>query len=92
MTSPMNSSGVTTTTFMTGSSRTGLAFLTPACSAMEPAILNAISLRVDFVVGAVVELGLDVDHRVAGDDAVTHGFFDALLDRLDVFTAAPRRP
>ena len=43
MTSPMYSSGVTTSTANTGSSRTGLAFCIAFLNAIEPAILNAIS-------------------------------------------------
>ena len=43
MTSPMYSSGVRTSTAMTGSRRTGEAFLAPSLNAMEPAILKAIS-------------------------------------------------
>ena len=43
MTSPMLSSGVTTSTLISGSSRTGLAIRAASFIAMEPAILNAIS-------------------------------------------------
>jgi hypothetical protein len=39
---------------------------------------------VDVVVGAVDERHLDVDHRVAGEDAVLHGLLDAGVDRGDV--------
>ena len=39
----MFSSGVTTSTAMTGSSRTGLALRAASFTAMEPAILKAIS-------------------------------------------------
>jgi hypothetical protein len=39
------SSGVTTSTFITGSSRTGLALLQTFLEAIEPATLNAISLE-----------------------------------------------
>src|SRR5690606_15533023 len=45
MTSPMYSSGVTTSTFMIGSSNTGLAFAAPSLKPIEPAILKAISLE-----------------------------------------------
>ena len=44
------------------------------------------------MVAAVVEFGFDVNHRVAGNNAVGHGFFDALLDRLDVFARERHRP
>src|SRR5262249_10539166 len=40
--------------------------------------------RVDLVVRAVDQLDLDVDHRVAGDDARAHRFLDALVDSGDV--------
>ena len=43
MTSPMYSSGTTTSTSSRGSSSVGRPFLAPSFSAMEPAILNAIS-------------------------------------------------
>ena len=43
MTSPMYSSGTTTSTSMIGSSRRGLAFAQASLNAIEPAILNAIS-------------------------------------------------
>ncbi len=43
MTSPMNSSGTTTSTAMMGSNRTGAALLTAFLKAKEPAILKAIS-------------------------------------------------
>ena len=43
MTSPMNSSGVTTSTEKTGSSSTGLARLAASWKASEPATLKAIS-------------------------------------------------
>ena len=43
MTSPMNSWGVTTSTAMTGSSSTGCARRAASFSAIDPAILNAIS-------------------------------------------------
>ena len=43
MTSPMYSSGVTTSTAKTGSSSIGPAFGIASLNAIEPAILNAIS-------------------------------------------------
>jgi hypothetical protein len=43
MTSPRNSSGVTTSTAKIGSSRTGLARRAASLKASEPATLNAIS-------------------------------------------------
>src|SRR5690606_24854708 len=41
--------------------------------------------RIDVVVRTVVQSDLDVDHRIAGDHAVLHGFPDALVDRGNVF-------
>ena len=43
MTSPMNSSGIVTSTRIIGSSTTGLAFSTASFRDIEAAILNAIS-------------------------------------------------
>ena len=43
MTSPMNCSGIVTSTRIIGSSTTGLAFSTASLMAIEAAILNAIS-------------------------------------------------
>ena len=43
MTSPMNSSGIRTSTFMIGSRMAGSALLKASLTAIEPAILNAIS-------------------------------------------------
>ena len=45
MTSPRYSSGVTTSTAIIGSSRTGLARFIASLNAIEPATLNAISLE-----------------------------------------------
>ena len=84
MTSPMNSSGVMTSNSMTGSSSTGSALRAASFSAIEPAILNAISRGVDLVVDAVDQRGPDVHHRVAGQDAVVERLLDALVDGGDV--------
>src|SRR5207253_2340894 len=40
--------------------------------------------RVDFVVATVVQLSFDVDYWVTGQDAVLHGFFNALFNWGDV--------
>ena len=45
MTSPMYSSGTTTSTRITGSSSTGCAFFAASLNAIDPAILNAISFE-----------------------------------------------
>ena len=37
------------------------------------------------MIAAVVERRLDIDHRIAGENAALHGFLHALIDRLDVF-------
>ena len=42
-------------------------------------------VRVDFVEAAVDDIDLDIDDRIAAEHTVEHGFFDALLDRRDVF-------
>src|SRR5207237_10613605 len=42
--------------------------------------------RIDLVIGTVVQRDLHIFHFVAGKNAAFHGFLDALLDRLDVFT------
>ena len=42
-------------------------------------------VRIDFVEAAVDDVDLDIDHRIAAEHAVEHGFFDALHDRRDVF-------
>ena len=60
----MYSSGVTTSTSMIGSSRTGPPCARPSFSAMEPAILNAISEESTSWAWPSSSLHLDVDHRV----------------------------
>ena len=57
--------------------------MAPSWKAIEPAILNAISRRVDVVVRAVVQDRADAGHRVAGQDSALQRFLDALLGRLD---------
>ncbi len=42
-------------------------------------------VRIDVVVGAVDDVDVDVDDRIAADDAVEHRFFDALLAGRNVF-------
>src|SRR5690606_377855 len=42
-------------------------------------------VRVHIVVRTEVQRDLDVDHRVAGQHALRHGFVDTLFDRGDVF-------
>ena len=83
MTSPMKSSGVRTSTFMTGSSSTGVASRAAAWAPIEPAIWKAISRRVDLVEAAAREPDLDVDHGVAGHDAARQRLAHAALDRRD---------
>ena len=83
MTSPMNSSGMTTSTAKTGSSRTGLARRAASCTASEPATLKAISEESTSWYLPSVERHADVDHRVAGLDAVLQRLLDALLDGGD---------
>src|SRR5579862_1493148 len=50
-----------------------------------PGNLECHFARVNFVIAAVVEGRLDVDHFVAGENAAFHGLFNALIDRLNVF-------
>ena len=45
ITSPMYSSGIVTSTFMIGSSKTGAAFAIASLKAKDPAMWNAISLE-----------------------------------------------
>jgi hypothetical protein len=44
-----------------------------------PAILNDISFESTEWIGAVVDFDLEVDHRVAGQDATRRRFLDALV-------------
>ena len=61
MMSPIYSSGVTTSTFIIGSSSTGPAFWTPSRKAAREAISNASTTGVDVVIGTVDQRRLDVD-------------------------------
>ena len=84
MTSPMNSSGMTTSTRMTGSRIVGSAFPTASLTAMEPAILKAISDESTSWNEPSKRVALHVDHGVAGVDAGLQGLADARVHRLDV--------
>ena len=84
MTSPMNSSGIVTSTRMIGSRIAGSAFAKASLTAIEPAILNAISDESTSWYEPSKRVDLDVDHRVAGVDARLERLADALVDRLDV--------
>ena len=65
MTSPMNSSGIVTSTRIIGSRTTGFAFATASLMRHRAGDLERHLRRVDLVVRAVEERHLDVDHRVA---------------------------
>ena len=69
MTSPMNCSGIVTSTRIIGSSTTGLAFATASLIAIDAAILNAISDESTSWYEPSIDGDLHVDHRVAGVDA-----------------------
>ena len=69
-----------------GSSSAGEAASKAFLSACEAATLNAISERVDGVVRAVDERDLEVDDRVAGQDALGHRLAQALLDGGNVLS------
>ena len=84
MTSPMNSSGMKTSTRMIGSSSTGLRLAHAVLERHRAGDVERLLRRVDVVVRAVDQRDLDVDHRVAGEDAVVSASRDALLDRGDV--------
>src|SRR5213595_712392 len=68
---------------MIGSSRMGCARRAASFTAMEPAILKAISLESTSWYD-IHELDLHVHHGIARQHAVLERFLDALLDRADV--------
>ena len=84
MTSPMYSSGVSTSTAKTGSSSVGSALGMRRLERHRAGDLERYLGRVDVVVGAEGQRRLDVDDGVAGDRARLHRLADALVDRLDV--------
>ena len=81
MTSPMNSSGMTTSTFMIGSRMAGSAFVERVLDGHRAGDLERHLRRVDVVERAVEQRHLDVDDRVAGVDARLERLADALVDR-----------
>ena len=84
MTSPMNSSGVTTSTAMIGSRSTGLALRRASLKAIDAGDLERHLGGVDVVVLAVGEHDPDVDRRVAGEHARVDRLLDAGVDGGDV--------
>ena len=69
MTPPVYSSGVTTSTFMIGSSSLAPALRRPSRMPIRAAISKASTDRVDVVELAVDQRDLEVDHREAGQRA-----------------------
>ena len=84
ITSPMNSSGIVTSIRMIGSRIAGSALREGVLDGHRAGDLERHLRRVDLVVRAVEERGLDVDHREAGVDARLERLADAGVDRLDV--------
>ncbi len=76
----MKSSGVVTSTDIIGSMSTGPARRAASLNAIEPAILKASSEESTSWYGAVPQGHLDVDQRVAGEDAELHGLLAAGVD------------
>ena len=70
---------------MIGSSSTGFGLLGAFAEAHAAGDLERHLAGVDVVVRAVEQRDLDVDHRVAGDDAVFHLLLHALVDGRNVF-------
>jgi hypothetical protein len=85
MTSPVYSSGVTTSTFMIGSIRRGSPWPFSSRKATAGRDFEGQDGRVDIVEGTVDQRGLEVGDRIAGQQAAFLGRFEALLDARDVF-------
>ena len=85
MISPIYSSGIVTSTFMIGSSRTGAPCFMASLNAREPAIWNAISGRVDLVVGSVVAVCVNAYYRESAEDTGLHRILDTFVYSRDVF-------
>src|SRR5690606_2091977 len=92
MTSPMNSSGVTTSTFITGSSSLMPAFAATSRIAARPAISNASAgeshrrrRRVGVVIRTIGQANFEVDDREADHVTIFGRLAHALLDRRDIF-------
>ena len=81
MMSPVNSSVVVISTFMTGSRIVGLAFCHGVLEGQRAGDLERHFRGVDVVVLAVEQPHLEVDHRIAGEEAAPAGLLDPLLDR-----------
>ena len=69
---------------MIGSSSAGLAIRAAFLNAIDPAILNAISLESTSWYEPSVRMRPHVDERVAGEHAALHRLLDAGVDRGDV--------
>ena len=81
--SPNFSSGTTTSRSTIGSSSTGRAARNALRKALADGGLERLLRAVDRVVRAEEDLGLDVDDRVARDDALLQLLADPLLDGRD---------
>jgi len=87
MTSPMNCSGIVTSTRMSGSRITGPALEMGIFDRQRAGDLERHFAGVDLVEGPVKEGHLHVDHRVAGIRTRFERLADALVDRLYVLRA-----
>ena len=84
ITSPMNSSGVTTSTDMIGSRSAGADLRRPSLMRHRAGDLERHLRGVDLVIAAVDELDFDVDDREAGEHARAERLLDTLVDRRHV--------
>ena len=85
----MYSSGVMTSTSMTGSSSLSPACLAAFWTAMEPAILKAISDESTSWYVPSSRIALTSTTGDTGQDPVFEGLFDSLIDRGDVLPGNP---
>src|SRR5689334_22680074 len=84
MTEPTQPSGVTTSTFMIGSSSTDLAFCSASRNATRAAISKVSAEESSVMIVAVDQLDLHVDHREARNHPRGQHDFETLLDATDV--------
>jgi hypothetical protein len=84
MTSPMKSSGVTTSTAIIGSSRIGAGLAETLLDRHRTSDLERHFGRVDLVIAAVDQLNLDVNDGISGEYAGSKRLLNALVDRRNV--------